>query len=198
MRPAGATSTSGWKRRSTQTPLCARRGRAARPSIYPSHLGYWFFEAVRGSRSCRKSICDGYIPDQPERAGWIEDGPDWLAARRLCNRLVHECLRGPEEMAAVLRDAFRYIDVQRQTLQRMTQEAAPGCSHHAANPHIAQRRTPIWRIATNDKDRHRFLPFIARHSLSCSSSERPWRRILPDPPRTIATAMLLLAIEQTA
>ncbi len=116
---------------------------------------------MRGSRSCRKSICDGYIPDQPERAGWIEDGPDWLAARRLCNRLVHECLRGPEEMAAVLRDAFRYIDVQRQTLQRMTQEAAPGCSHHAANPHIAQRRTPIWRIATNDKDRHRFLPFIA-------------------------------------
>ena len=37
-----------------------------------------------------------------ERLGWISDGQAWFDARQLRNRMIHECVRDPEVLAAAL------------------------------------------------------------------------------------------------
>ena len=62
--------------------------------------------------------------NRAERLGLLEDADRWLAARRLRNRLVHEYVEDPEEMAAALNEAFHFTDALHRARQLIANYAA--------------------------------------------------------------------------
>ncbi len=53
------------------------------------------------------------------RLGWLDDPDAWIAMRLLRDRLVHDYMIDPEEMAAALRSARAFTDTLHTTWSRM-------------------------------------------------------------------------------
>jgi len=58
--------------------------------------------------------------NRAERLGLVSDVDQWLAARRLRNRLVHEYMEDPEDMAAALTEASHFTDTMHQARERIS------------------------------------------------------------------------------
>jgi len=61
--------------------------------------------------------------NRAERLGLLDDVDQWLGARRLRNRLVHEYMEDPEDMAMALTEACTFTDTLHQTLDRISSYA---------------------------------------------------------------------------
>jgi len=56
---------------------------------------------------------------QAERLGWVDDAEDWINTRNLRNRLVHEYIEDPVQLASDLNAAGRYARMMRDSYARM-------------------------------------------------------------------------------
>lgn len=56
---------------------------------------------------------------QAERLGWVDDAEDWINTRNLRNRLVHEYIEDPVQLAADVNTAGLYTRIMRDSYARM-------------------------------------------------------------------------------
>jgi hypothetical protein len=54
-----------------------------------------------------------------ERYGWLQSTDDWLAVRRLRNRMIHECVKDPAELAQALERAHAAVPMLRACARHM-------------------------------------------------------------------------------
>lgn len=59
-----------------------------------------------------------------ERFGWLASVDDWLLVRKLRNRMIHEYVRDPAELAQALQAAHEAVPMLVQAAQQMAQAAA--------------------------------------------------------------------------
>lgn len=60
--------------------------------------------------------------DRAERLGWLESADDWMAARQLRNRMIHEYVEDPAVLADALQEAHEFCALLQQTAARMLDE----------------------------------------------------------------------------
>jgi uncharacterized protein with HEPN domain len=60
--------------------------------------------------------------DRAERLGWLESADDWMAARQLRNRMIHEYIEDPAVLADALQEAHGFCALLQQTAARMLDE----------------------------------------------------------------------------
>ncbi|MEW6168135.1 MAG: hypothetical protein AB1651_10620 [Pseudomonadota bacterium] len=60
--------------------------------------------------------------DRAERLGWLESADDWMAARQLRNRMIHEYVEDPAVFADALQEAHGFCALLQQTAARMLDE----------------------------------------------------------------------------
>ncbi len=63
-----------------------------------------------------------------ERLGWVDNAAEWLTARELRNRLVHEYAEDPETLAADILVAMRFVPMLLTTYNRLRQAVLQGFS----------------------------------------------------------------------
>ncbi len=61
-----------------------------------------------------------------ERLGWVDNAAEWLTARELRNRLVHEYAEDPEALAADTLAAIRFVPMLLATYNRLRQAVLQG------------------------------------------------------------------------
>ncbi|MEK6749736.1 MAG: hypothetical protein AABY83_11085 [Pseudomonadota bacterium] len=59
--------------------------------------------------------------DRAERLGLIESADDWATIRKLRNRMIHEYVKNPSELADALNAAHEYIPALRASLEAIVQ-----------------------------------------------------------------------------
>nr|VFJ62303.1 MAG: hypothetical protein BECKDK2373B_GA0170837_11096 [Candidatus Kentron sp. DK] len=57
--------------------------------------------------------------DRVERLGLVESADDWIAIRKLRNRMIHEYMTGPDELADALNAAHDYVPTLQNTLDKI-------------------------------------------------------------------------------
>ena len=61
--------------------------------------------------------------NKAERFGWLASVDEWLVVRKLRNRMIHEYVKDPAELAQALQAAHDYVPLLVNTAQRMRQAA---------------------------------------------------------------------------
>jgi hypothetical protein len=61
--------------------------------------------------------------DLAERFGWLASVDEWLVVRKLRNRMIHEYVKDPAELAQALQAAHDFVPLLVHTAQRMRQAA---------------------------------------------------------------------------
>jgi uncharacterized protein with HEPN domain len=62
--------------------------------------------------------------DRAERYGWVASADEWLALRKLRNRMIHEYVRNAAELAQALSTAHQGVTVLAAATEAMTRYAA--------------------------------------------------------------------------
>lgn len=60
--------------------------------------------------------------DRAERLGWLRSADEWLAARQLRNRMVHEYVEDPELLASALQSGHVLVPLLIDTARQMLEE----------------------------------------------------------------------------
>lgn len=61
--------------------------------------------------------------NKAERFGWLASVEEWLVVRKLRNRMIHEYVKDPAELAQALQAAHDFVPLLVNTAQRMRQAA---------------------------------------------------------------------------
>lgn len=61
--------------------------------------------------------------NKAERFGWLASVDEWLVVRKLRNRMIHEYVKDPAELAQALQAAHDFVPLLVHTAQRMRQAA---------------------------------------------------------------------------
>jgi Asp-tRNA(Asn)/Glu-tRNA(Gln) amidotransferase A subunit family amidase len=61
--------------------------------------------------------------NKAERFGWLASVDEWLVVRKLRNRMIHEYVKDPAELAQALQAAHDFVPLLVNTAQRMRQAA---------------------------------------------------------------------------
>lgn len=60
--------------------------------------------------------------DRAQRRGWVASADDWATLRKLRNRLIHEYVGGPGDLAQALNDAHATVPLLLDTTRRLIDE----------------------------------------------------------------------------